>query len=131
MSFTVIIPARLKSSRLPDKPLADIGGKPMIVRVAERAAQCGADRVVIAVDDESVAVPCRAAGFDVVMTSPNCPTGTDRLAEAVEKIGLNDDDIIVNLQGDDSDAARCHSKRGRSSGIPSGLRYGHGSSYNS
>lgn len=101
MSFTVIIPARLKSSRLPNKPLADIAGKPMVVRVAERAAQCGASRIVIAVDDESVALPCREAGFEVVLTSHDCPTGTDRLAEAVEKIGLADDEIVVNLQGDE------------------------------
>lgn len=101
MSFTVIIPARLKSSRLPNKPLADIDGKPMIVRVAERAQSCGAHRVVVAVDDERVAAPCRDADLDVIMTDPHHPTGTDRLAEAVEKLGLNDDEIIVNLQGDE------------------------------
>ena len=85
MSFTVIIPARLKSSRLPDKPLADICGRPMIVRVAERALSCGADRVVVAVDDASVYEACAAAGLDVIMTDPHHPTGTDRLAEAVAK----------------------------------------------
>ena len=101
MSFTVIIPARLKSSRLPDKPLADICGRPMIVRVAERALSCGADRVVVAVDDASVYEACAAAGLDVIMTDPHHPTGTDRLAEAVAKIGLADDEIVVNLQGDE------------------------------
>lgn len=101
MSFTVIIPARLKSSRLPDKPLADICGRPMIVRVAERALSCGADKVVVAVDDASVYEACAAAGLDVIMTDPHHPTGTDRLAEAVAKIGLADDEIVVNLQGDE------------------------------
>lgn len=101
MSFTVIIPARLRSSRLPNKPLADIGGKPMIVRVAERALQCGAHRVVVAVDDASVAAACEAEGLTVIMTDPHHPTGTDRLAEAVEKLGLADDEIVVNLQGDE------------------------------
>lgn len=101
MSFTVIIPARLKSSRLPDKPLADICGRPMIVRVAELALSCGADRVVVAVDDASVYEACAAAGLDVIMTDPHHPTGTDRLAEAVAKIGLADDEIVVNLQGDE------------------------------
>lgn len=101
MSFTVIIPARLKSSRLPDKPLADICGRPMIVRVAERALSCGADGVVVAVDDASVYEACAAAGLDVIMTDPHHPTGTDRLAEAVAKIGLADDEIVVNLQGDE------------------------------
>ncbi|MGN1149885.1 MAG: 3-deoxy-manno-octulosonate cytidylyltransferase, partial [Sutterella sp.] len=101
MSFTVIIPARLKSTRLPNKPLADIGGKPMIVRVAERALQSGAERVAVALDDESVAGPCRQAGLNVIMTSPDHPTGTDRLSEAARKLGLADDDIVVNLQGDE------------------------------
>lgn len=101
MSFTVIIPARLQSSRLPGKPLADIAGKPMVVRVAERARLCGADRVAVAVDDPSVAAPCLEAGFETVLTSQAHPTGTDRLAEAVEKLGLADDDIVVNLQGDE------------------------------
>ena len=101
MSFTVIIPARLRSSRLPNKPLADIGGKPMIVRVAERALQCGAHRVVVAVDDASVAAACEAEGLTVIMTDPHHPTGTDRLAEAVEKLELADDEIVVNLQGDE------------------------------
>lgn len=101
MSFTVIIPARLKSTRLPNKPLADICGKPMIVRVAERALESGADRVAVALDDESVAGPCREAGLHVIMTSPDHPTGTDRLSEAARKLGLADDDIVVNLQGDE------------------------------
>ena len=98
MSFTVIIPARLKSSRLPDKPLADICGRPMIVRVAERALSCGADRVVVAVDDASVYEACAAAGLDVIMTDPHHPTGTDRLAEAVAKIGLAEDVTAAVLE---------------------------------
>ena len=101
MSFIVIIPARLKSSRLPDKPLADIGGLPMVVRVAERAAASGAERVIVAVDDERVAAVCRQHGLTTVMTRADHPTGTDRLAEVVEKLELPDETIIVNVQGDE------------------------------
>ncbi len=99
--FVVLIPARLASTRLPDKPLADIGGKPMIVRVAEQAARSGAARIVVATDSTRVADAVAGAGFDVVMTRADHASGTDRLAEAAAKLGLADDAIVVNLQGDE------------------------------
>ena len=101
MAFTVIIPARLASTRLPNKPLADIGGKPMIVRVAERAAASGAARVLVATDHEAIAAACREAGIEVCMTRADHPSGTDRIAEAAQALGLAADDIVVNVQGDE------------------------------
>ncbi|MHB8496175.1 MAG: 3-deoxy-manno-octulosonate cytidylyltransferase [Casimicrobiaceae bacterium] len=101
MSFTVLIPARYASTRLPGKPLADIGGKPMIVRVAERARQSGAGRVVVATDDARIADAVRAHGIEAVMTRADHPTGTDRLAEAAASLGLTVDEIVVNVQGDE------------------------------
>lgn len=101
MAFTVIIPARLKSSRLPDKPLADICGEPMVVRTARRAALSGADRTIVAIDDHAVLDVVEAAGFEAVLTRADHPTGTDRLSEVVERLGLADDEIVVNLQGDE------------------------------
>lgn len=99
--FLVVIPARLASTRLPNKPLADIAGKPMVVRVAERALMSGASRVVIAVDDQSIFDACKAHGLDVMLTSKDHPTGTDRLSEVVRKLNLQDDEIVVNVQGDE------------------------------
>ena len=99
--FVVLIPARLASTRLPDKPLADIGGKPMIVRVAEQAARSGAARIVVATDSARVADAVAAGGFEVVMTRADHASGTDRLAEAAATLGLADDAIVVNLQGDE------------------------------
>ncbi|HTQ01422.1 MAG TPA: 3-deoxy-manno-octulosonate cytidylyltransferase [Casimicrobiaceae bacterium] len=101
MSFTVLIPARYASTRLPGKPLADIAGKPMVVRVAERALQSGAARVVVATDDARVRDACERHRIDVCMTRVDHPTGTDRLAEAAATLGLKDDDIVVNVQGDE------------------------------
>lgn len=101
MDFTVLIPARLASTRLPDKPLADIGGQPMVVRVAQRAAASGARRVAVATDSLPVAQAVRSAGFEVVMTRSDHATGTDRLAEAAAALALPDDAIVVNLQGDE------------------------------
>ena len=101
MKFTVLIPARLASTRLPDKPLADIGGKPMVVRVAERARQSSAQRVVVAADSERIAAACRAHGIDAVLTRANHPSGSDRLAEACAQLGLEDSDAVVNVQGDE------------------------------
>ena len=101
MTFLVLIPARMKSSRLPGKPIADICGKPMVVRVAETAMSSGASRVVVAVDDERVADVCLNENIECVMTNSNHSTGTDRLSEAVGLLGLNDEDIVVNLQGDE------------------------------
>ena len=101
MSFTVLVPARYASTRLPGKPLADIGGKPMVVRVAERALASGAARVAVATDDERVRAAVVAHGFAACMTRADHPTGTDRLAEAAAQLGLPDDAIVVNVQGDE------------------------------
>ena len=99
--FTVLIPARYASTRLPGKPLADIAGKPMIVRVAERAAGSGATRVVVATDDERVRAAVADHGNTACMTRADHPTGTDRLAEAAAALGLAADEIVVNVQGDE------------------------------
>lgn len=101
MSFTVIIPARFASSRLPGKPLADIAGKPMIQHVFEKALQSGASRVIIATDNENVADVAKSFGTEVCMTSVNHNSGTERLAEVVEKLAIPDNEIIVNIQGDE------------------------------
>lgn len=100
-SFIAVIPARLASTRLPDKPLADIGGQPMVVRVAERAREAGAKHVLVATDAQSVFDAVTHAGFEAVLTRADHPTGTDRLAEVVEQRGWDDDQIIVNVQGDE------------------------------
>lgn len=99
--FKLVIPARFASSRLPGKPLADIAGKPMIVRVLERVATAGADEVWVATDHDGVASTVRSAGGQVAMTRADHPTGTDRLAEVVEQRGWSDDTIVVNVQGDE------------------------------
>ena len=99
--FTVLIPARHASTRLPGKPLADIAGKPMVVRVAENARASGASRVVIATDDARIADAARMHGIDACLTQSDHPTGTDRLAEAAAILGLPDDAIVVNVQGDE------------------------------
>ena len=101
MSFTVIIPARFASSRLPGKPLANIAGKPMIQHVFEKAQQSGASRVIIATDNEQVEKAAKAFGAEVCMTSEAHNSGTERLAEVVSKLGIADDEIIVNIQGDE------------------------------
>lgn len=101
MSFTVLIPARLASTRLPNKPLADIGGLPMVVRVAQQAARSGAQRVVVAGDSASIIAACEAHGVAALLTRTDHPSGSDRLAEACELLGLADDDIVVNVQGDE------------------------------
>jgi 3-deoxy-manno-octulosonate cytidylyltransferase (CMP-KDO synthetase) len=99
--FTVLIPARYASTRLPGKPLADIAGKPMVVRVAERARESGAARVVVATDDVRVHDAVVSHGLAACMTRADHATGTDRLAEAAEQLGLDDDAIVVNVQGDE------------------------------
>lgn len=99
--FTVVIPARYASTRFPGKPLADIGGKPMVVRVCERAAQSGAAAVHVATDDERIAAAVRAHGHAVIMTRADHATGTDRIAEAARHLGLADDEVVVNVQGDE------------------------------
>ena len=101
MNFTVLIPARMSSTRLPDKPLADLGGKPMVVRVAERVAGIGARQVVVAADDPRILAACEAHGVKALMTRADHPSGSDRLAEACVALGLDGDDIVVNVQGDE------------------------------
>jgi 3-deoxy-manno-octulosonate cytidylyltransferase (CMP-KDO synthetase) len=101
MSFTVLIPARLKSTRLPDKPLADLHGAPMVVRVAQRAAGSAASRVVVAGDDRRIVDACRAHGVDALLTRTDHVSGSDRLAEACEQLQLDGDAIVVNVQGDE------------------------------
>ena len=101
MSFVVIIPARLASTRLPNKPLADLGGKPMIVRVAERAQLSGAARIIVATDHADIAAACAAHGIEACMTRADHPSGTDRIAEVAHTLGLAPDAVVVNLQGDE------------------------------
>lgn len=101
MRYIVVIPARMASSRLPDKPLADLGGKPMVVRTAEQARASRAEHVYVATDDPRVVQAVEAHGFDALMTRADHATGTDRLAEVVDLLALPDDQIIVNLQGDE------------------------------
>jgi 3-deoxy-manno-octulosonate cytidylyltransferase (CMP-KDO synthetase) len=99
--FVVIVPARLASTRLPRKPLADIGGVPMVVRVARAAAASGAERVAVAADSPEIVDACSAHGVEAMLTRADHASGTDRLAEAVECLGLADDAIVVNVQGDE------------------------------
>ncbi|MCP4699630.1 MAG: 3-deoxy-manno-octulosonate cytidylyltransferase [Gammaproteobacteria bacterium] len=101
MDFQVVIPARYASVRLPGKPLCDIGGKPMLAHVYARACESGAKRVLIATDDERIREAAAGFGAEAWMTSPQHRSGTDRLAEAVKRLGTADDAIIVNLQGDE------------------------------
>lgn len=99
--FVAIIPARLRSTRLPGKPLADIGGLPMVVRVAQRATASGARRVVIATDAPEVMAAAAAHAIEAVLTRADHPSGTDRLAEAAALLDLADSDRVVNVQGDE------------------------------
>ncbi|MCA0309071.1 MAG: 3-deoxy-manno-octulosonate cytidylyltransferase [Proteobacteria bacterium] len=101
MAFTVLIPARLASTRLPNKPLADIGGKPMIVRVAERAERSGAAQVVVAADAPEILAACAAHGVRAIPTRADHASGSDRLAEACATLGLDGADVVVNVQGDE------------------------------
>jgi len=101
MAFTVLIPARMSSTRLPNKPLADIGGLPMIVRVAQRALLSQASRVVVACDSAQIVAACAAHGISAVLTRADHPSGSDRLSEACTLLGLADDEIVVNVQGDE------------------------------
>jgi len=101
LPFTVVIPARYASTRLPGKPLADIGGKPMIVRVAERAQASGAESVIIATDNKAIAQVAKAHGLDTVMTRADHVSGTDRIAEVAQKLAFDPSTIVVNVQGDE------------------------------
>lgn len=99
--FKVVIPARYASSRLPGKPLLDIAGKPMIIRVGEQAQKSGASEIVVATDFEKILKTCEAHNFKALMTRIDHASGTDRIAEVAEKLGWNDDEIVVNVQGDE------------------------------
>ena len=103
MAFTVLIPARLASTRLPNKPLADIAGVPMVVRVAQRVAQGLQQpaRIVVAADDSSIVQACKDFGVEAVLTRVDHASGSDRLAEACDLLALGDEDIVVNVQGDE------------------------------
>jgi 3-deoxy-manno-octulosonate cytidylyltransferase (CMP-KDO synthetase) len=99
--FTVVIPARYASSRFPGKPLADLGGKPMVVRVCEQAAKSGAAAVHVATDDERIAAAVRAHGHSAIMTRADHASGTDRIAEVAKKLNLKSGQTVVNVQGDE------------------------------
>lgn len=101
MSFKIVIPARYASSRLPAKPLLDLGGKPMVVRVAERVADIGADEILIATDHPLVYDAVTAHGWQAAMTREDHPSGTDRIAEVAAIQGWADDTLVVNVQGDE------------------------------
>ncbi|HET9350024.1 MAG TPA: 3-deoxy-manno-octulosonate cytidylyltransferase [Burkholderiales bacterium] len=101
MKFSVIIPARYASTRFPGKPLADLAGKPMVVRVCEQAAKSGAAAVHVATDDRRIAQAVERAGFAAVMTSADHASGTDRIAEAAKKLKLKRNQVVVNVQGDE------------------------------
>ncbi|HEX5129685.1 MAG TPA: 3-deoxy-manno-octulosonate cytidylyltransferase [Usitatibacter sp.] len=99
--FIVVIPARMRSTRLPGKMLADVGGKPLVAWAAERARESGAARVVVATDHADIERAVRALGIEACLTSESHPSGTDRIAEAAGLLGLAADDIVVNIQGDE------------------------------
>jgi 3-deoxy-manno-octulosonate cytidylyltransferase (CMP-KDO synthetase) len=101
MSFTVVVPARLASTRLPGKPLADIGGLPMVVRVAKNAALSSASRVIVAADHNDIVLACQAHDVQAVLTRSDHATGSDRLAEACQLLSLDGNDLVVNVQGDE------------------------------
>jgi 3-deoxy-manno-octulosonate cytidylyltransferase (CMP-KDO synthetase) len=101
LSFKVVIPARFASTRLPGKPLLDIGGKPMVIRVAEQAARSGAQQIIIATDHPPIIDAAKANGFDACMTRADHVSGTDRLAEVALQQGWPDETIVVNVQGDE------------------------------
>ncbi|RUO81499.1 3-deoxy-manno-octulosonate cytidylyltransferase [Idiomarina tyrosinivorans] len=101
MSFTVVIPARYQSSRLPGKPLADIAGKPMIQHVVERAQQAGAAEVIVATDDQRIIDVVEGFGGRAMMTAEHHQSGTERVAEVIDHLALADDEVVVNVQGDE------------------------------
>lgn len=101
VTFSIVIPARLSSSRLPEKALLPLAGQPMIAHVAQRALQCGAEAVVVATDDARIAQAAEQVGVQAVMTDAALPSGTDRIHQAVQRLGWTDDRIIVNVQGDE------------------------------
>ena len=101
MTFHVIIPARFQSSRLPGKPLAKIGGKEMILHVCERAEESGAESVTVATDNRKIQMIVNQAGFKAILTREDHQSGSDRIFEAAELLGLKNEDVIVNVQGDE------------------------------
>jgi 3-deoxy-manno-octulosonate cytidylyltransferase (CMP-KDO synthetase) len=103
MAYTVLIPARLASTRLPNKPLADIGGAPMVVRVAQRVRSGvpASTRIVVAADHPSILQACKSHGIEAILTRQDHASGSDRLAEACEVLGLREDEVVVNVQGDE------------------------------
>ncbi|MGP6486196.1 3-deoxy-manno-octulosonate cytidylyltransferase [Duffyella gerundensis] len=101
MSFVAIIPARYASTRLPGKPLVDINGLPMVLHVMQRAKESGAEQVIVATDHADVAAAVEAAGGEVCITRADHQSGTERLAEVIDRYGFADDKIIVNVQGDE------------------------------
>ena len=101
MSFTVIIPARYASTRLPGKALADIGGKPMVAHVVDRARESKASRVIVATDDQKIVDALKGVDCEVCLTSADHESGSDRLAEVVQVLNIADDEIVVNVQGDE------------------------------
>jgi len=100
-AFKVVIPARFASTRLPGKPLLDICGKPMVIRVAEQAAQSGAQQILIATDHQPIIEVAQQHGYQACMTRADHPSGTDRIAEVAAQQGWSDDTIVVNVQGDE------------------------------
>ncbi len=101
IAFKIVIPARYASTRLPGKPLADIAGKPMVVRVCEAVQKCGAAELIVATDDARVLAAVAAHGYECAMTRADQPTGTDRIAEVARQRGWGDETIVVNVQGDE------------------------------
>lgn len=101
LAFKVVIPARFASTRLPGKPLLDIGGKPMVIRVAEQAAKSGTEQIIIATDHAPIAEAAKSNGFQACMTRADHVSGTDRIAEVALQQGWSDDTIVVNVQGDE------------------------------
>ncbi len=99
--FKVVIPARFASTRLPGKPLLDIGGKPMVIRVAEQAAQSGAQEIIVATDHQPIVAAAQQNGYSACMTRADHASGTDRIAEVAAQQGWGDDTIVVNVQGDE------------------------------
>jgi len=101
VDFVVVVPARLGASRLPEKPLADLHGRPLVVHVLERARQSGAGRVLVATDHPRIQAAVEAAGGEAMLTDPGHGSGSERVAEVVERLGLPDEAVVVNLQGDE------------------------------
>jgi 3-deoxy-manno-octulosonate cytidylyltransferase (CMP-KDO synthetase) len=101
MSYTIVIPARLASTRLPRKPLAEIEGVPMVVRVAQRCRRTSARTVVVAADSPEILAVCQAHGVSALLTRRDHATGSDRLAEACSLLGLGDQEHVINVQGDE------------------------------